>query len=313
MSGLFSEIKGQNSAVRILSSQLEAGKITHGYLLLGERGSGKEFLAKSLAKKILCLNLKEKEACESCRKFELGGHPDFTYIDGREGIKIDAVRSAIEMINLSPGLSKYKVLLVAKAEGLGIEAANALLKTLEEPPADSIIILTAVSEKSLPQTIISRTQRVKLLPLKEEDVKKDLSETGFDNLVIEKVMPFAESNIGEAKKLAGDKEYLEYKKRLYEDIKIILVSQSIIEKFKIIESYDKSKDLAMFFYSFSHYVFTELSKAVRNESAHSERLRLIAEKVLKIQGELEYNVNLRLAMEELILADQATMGDGAKL
>lgn len=307
MKKLFGDIIGQRGVVRLLSAQLETDNLSHAYLFLGPQGTGKEHLAKEFAKYVLCDEL-GKEDCPNCTKFDRGVHPDFIVIDGSEGIKIENVREATERLNLSPNLSKKKVIFFKKAENMGIEAANALLKTLEEPPLDSVIILTAISEKSLPQTIVSRVQKIKLNSLSAKDIK-DILEKEFPAAEIEKVVAYSEGSIGETKKLLTDKEHLTEKVKIYEDIKRLFDSDSVIEKFKILEEYEKKKTLKSFFNIFAKLIFDSIEKDLsQNEPVNQafknltlEQRIKIGEKILKIYADLDYNVNLRLILEAIIL------------
>lgn len=309
MGKYFSDIIGQKSAVKILSAQLESNNLSHGYIILGPEGTGKEYLARKFSKYILCKSQKGDD-CDSCIRFDHDSHPDFILVNGKEGIKIDDVREAIERISLSPNLSSFKVLLFTKAENLGIEAANALLKTFEEPPADSIIILTAISEKSLPQTIVSRGQKIKLNVLNKNDIQ-DILLREFSKDEIDKVLEYSSGSIGDARKMLADPKILEEKKKYYTDIEKLLLSASVIEKFKIIENYEKEKKLKDFFDVFAQEVFFAIARemgqpvmGVVNDSFRDitlENLALLGHKTLKTYQNLEYNINLKLALEEMIL------------
>lgn len=311
MGKIFSDIVGQDKAVKILSAQLENDTLSHAYIFLGEGGTGKEYLAREFARFVLC-GKHADDGCDSCKNFLHGAHPDFVFIDGTEGIKIEQIREAIERISLSPNLSKRKVLLLRKAENLGIEAANALLKTLEEPPLDSVIILTAVSEKSLPETINSRGQKIKLRTIGQEEAKKILSKD-FSQEEINRVVGLTEGNLAEAKRFIANPVEMENRQEMYSDIEILLNSRSVIEKFKIIEKYDKSKELSLtdFFKTFSNILFRILSTTLLNKENETgvcisdnydlRRLTSMAVKTLNISDNLEYNINLKISLEEIIL------------
>lgn len=303
MSKLFSDIYGQKNATAILSAQLTSGNLSHGYTIYGNEGTGRGYLAFEFARYILCEKHSE-DACTSCQKFIRGSHPDFIFIDGTNGIKIETVREAIERINLSPNLSAYKVLLLSRAENMGIEAANALLKTLEEPPSDSTIILTATSEKSLPETIVSRTQKIKLSPLSTEAIEKILGKE-FEKAEIKDIINYAQGSVGEAKKLLEDPKYREEKKQLFGDVDTLLKSKSVVEKFKVIEKHEKAKVLKNFFDIFSGVIFGLLKGDLEGEKEAGvidrRHLLLISQKILKIYADLDYNISLRLAMEGMIL------------
>jgi DNA polymerase III delta' subunit len=305
MSKLFSDIYGQQGAVAILSAQLNSNTLSHGYTIFGNEGTGRGYLAFEFARYILCEKHAE-DACSSCQKFIHGSHPDFIFLDGTEGIKIDQVKEAIERINLSPNLSSYKVLLLSKAENMGIEAANALLKTLEEPPSDSIIILTAISEKSLPETIVSRTQKIKLSPLATKDIEKILIKE-FSGEEVAQVIAYAQGSVGEAKKLIENPTYRDEKIEIFNDVETLIISKSVAKKFKIVERHEKAKNLKNFFDIFSGVIFNRLEDSLSEKEAPKEgdidraRLLGLSQKILKIYADLDYNVSLRLAMEGMIL------------
>lgn len=294
-----------------MDAQLATDKLSHAYLFLGENGSGKEFLAREFAKYILC-GKNEADDCPSCRDFSKGIHQDYIYVDGEEGIKIGVIREVIERINLSPSISKKKVLLLREAENLGIEAANALLKTIEEPPVDSVVILTATNEKALPETIISRCQTIKLRALTEQQIREIL-EKDFSKESVLDALDYSLGNLGETKRMLTDPDYLAEIKEVYSDIEVFLNSNSVIEKFKIVEKYDKSKktDLKKFFSIFSKVIFALLSHNIKEEGDLRGGISLngygvdslaeIANKILKISSELRYNINLKIALEEIII------------
>lgn len=310
--GLFTDVKGQKRAVNLLMSHLKNDKLSHSYLFIGKEGTGKEFIAKEFTGYILCDNAKEDD-CDSCIRYKKGIHPDFFYIDGTDGIKINQIREVIERINLTPSLSKKKVLLITKAENIGIEAANALLKTLEEPPADSVIIITTKSEKRLPETVISRSQLIKLNVIAEEDIREVLK-SEFAAKDVDEVISIAEGSIGEAKKLLSDKKHLKQKKEIIADIKILFKTQSIIEKFNVLNKYDKKKNLKILFDIYARTIFNSIyAEILEKEVGFSGlvpgnvslfRKKVIGKKILKIYRNLDYNVSLRIAMEEIILEDE---------
>lgn len=318
MKKLFQNVVGQEGAISILSAQIESENLSHAYIFSGKEGMGKDFLARQFAKYILCEN-REDDECENCTRFEKGVHPDFIYVDGTNGIKIETAREVIKRINLSPSLSKYKVLLLSGAENLGLEAANAMLKTFEEPPADSVIIMTATSEKSLPETIVSRGQKIKLKEIPAEDLKKIFSKDALkENLG--KIISYSEGSIGEVKKMIEDSDYLLKKEKLAEKVEKILLSGSVIEKFKILEDANKDKYIKELLSLFMFVSVGALKKKLSGEDVEffseicektanhyqTEDLVKIIQKTLKIYENLGYNVNLKLALEEIVLEGQAS-------
>ncbi len=147
---------------RDLSLRLQTGHLPHALLLTGPVGVGKRHLAHAWAARLLCAVPAETAcgACADCTLFTAGTHPDFWPITADDAaIKIDAVRALIEGLALTRHRARYKVALVVPAERLTTAAANALLKTLEEPPPDSVLILVSERPALLPATLRSRCQR----------------------------------------------------------------------------------------------------------------------------------------------------------
>jgi DNA polymerase-3 subunit gamma/tau len=158
----FSEIVGQEHIVQTLSNAITMGLISHAYLFSGPRGSGKTTLARILAKAVNCQDRKSFEPCNkcfSCQEIMEGRAIDLIEIDAASNRGIDDVRELREGIRFSPTRLKYKVFIVDECHQLSREAANALLKTLEEPPPHAIFILATTEIQKMIPTIISRCQR----------------------------------------------------------------------------------------------------------------------------------------------------------
>ncbi len=160
----FSEIIGQKAIVQTLGNALLTNHVSHAYLFCGQRGTGKTTIARLFAKSINCENRQKNEfepcnKCESCIEINEGRSLDLIEIDAASNRGIDEIRNLKEGIHFAPVKSKYKVFIIDEVHMLTKEAFNALLKTLEEPPAHAIFILATTEPEKLPSTIISRTQR----------------------------------------------------------------------------------------------------------------------------------------------------------
>ncbi|ERT38566.1 MULTISPECIES: DNA polymerase III subunit gamma/tau [Fusobacterium] len=174
----FSEVSGENEIVKSLKLSLKNKSMAHAYLFSGPRGVGKTTVARLIAKGVNCLNLKENgepcNECKNCKAINEGRFSDLIEIDAASNRSIDEIRSLKEKINYQPVEGLKKVYIIDEAHMLTKEAFNALLKTLEEPPAHVIFILaTTELEKILP-TIISRCQRYDFKPLDLEEMKSGL-------------------------------------------------------------------------------------------------------------------------------------------
>ena len=158
----FAELVGLESVRKTLLSQIKDKKVAHAYLFAGPRGTGKTTTARILAKAINCPEIKAGEPCGNCgvcKQVEEGRYLDLIEIDAASHRGIDDVRALRERIKLAPSVGQYKIYIIDEAHMLTPEAFNALLKTLEEPPAHVIFILCTTESYKLPETIRSRCQR----------------------------------------------------------------------------------------------------------------------------------------------------------
>ncbi|MCP4669115.1 MAG: DNA polymerase III subunit delta' [Deltaproteobacteria bacterium] len=179
----FSHILGQERAKKFLKNVLAGEKIPHAYLFTGIPGVGKTSTAMALAMALNCNEPVEEEGCAgcvACRQLRSGNSPDFLIIarlPDRKNILIEQIQEFNRKLGFAP-LGRYRVSVIQEAETMTAEAANCLLKTLEEPPAGNIIILNAVEPLELMPTIVSRCQRVPFQPLPLRDMRNWLVQKG---------------------------------------------------------------------------------------------------------------------------------------
>ena len=178
----FNRLYGHEKAKRLLNRSLAADRIPHAYIFRGPDGVGKKLFARGLAAVLNCRDRRGTEACGacvSCRKFKSMNHPDFLVIRPEKGvIKIDQIRNLSRELTYPPYESKVRVVVLEDVQTMRREAANSLLKTLEEPPENNVLILTAESSQEILPTLISRCQVVPFANLSIEDTAAILIKNG---------------------------------------------------------------------------------------------------------------------------------------
>src|SRR5271170_7124004 len=170
---MFSDFPEQGKVTQLLQRSLERNRLAHAYLFSGNALAGLEDMARTLAKTLNCLSPPRRtashlaldccDACDNCRRIDHFNHPDVLWVRPEmksRVILIDQMRELMQMVNLKPTVAEFKVGIIVAADRLTLQAANAFLKTLEEPPAKSILILVSTEPQRILETVLSRCLRL---------------------------------------------------------------------------------------------------------------------------------------------------------
>ncbi|MCX6781982.1 MAG: DNA polymerase III subunit gamma/tau [Candidatus Magasanikbacteria bacterium] len=235
----FADLVGQDHLVKTLTNEISTAKIAHAYLFSGPRGIGKTTMARLLAKAINCENRKDSDfepcdECASCKEISAARNIDVIEIDAASNTGVDNVReNIIDNAQFKPTKSKYKVFIIDEVHMLSSSSFNALLKTLEEPPAHVIFVLATTELHKLPATIISRCQRFNFKKIPEDIMMKKLAEIAddekvkIDKEVLKRIIIKSDGCMRDAESLLGQIMSLNLKKISSDDAAQILPTADI--------------------------------------------------------------------------------------
>ena len=182
----FDDVVGQDKVVKVIEHAIETNRISHAYLFSGPRGTGKTTTAKIIARMVNCTNLVDGKpcgVCECCKN--IFNNNDVVEIDAASNNGVDEIRELRDKVNLVPTLAKYKVYIIDEVHMLTVQAFNALLKTLEEPPSHVIFILATTEPHKIPLTIASRCQKFQFSKVSDDQIVNRLRQiVGNENVQI---------------------------------------------------------------------------------------------------------------------------------
>lgn len=322
----FKDIIGQEQIREHLENAIRLNKVSHAYIINGERSSGKEFIAKTFAMALQCENRQDVEPCgecHSCKQAKSANQPDIIFLTHEKPntIGVDDIRTQINGdVAIKPYSSPRKIYIISEAEKMTVQAQNALLKTLEEPPEYAVILLLTDNAGALLSTILSRCVLLNMKPVKDEKIKKYLMETmEIPDYKAEVCVAFARGNVGKARMLAGSEEFDKVKEEalsLLKNIKEMEIHE-IVAAIKKINDYkfdvNDYLDILSIWYrdallfkathDANHLIFREEIQYIRRVADKStyEGIELIIEALEKSKQRIKANVNFDLVMELLLL------------
>jgi DNA polymerase III subunit delta' len=315
---------GHEWAVDMLKKHVINGP-RHAYLLAGPPGLGRRSLALRFAQALNCQTPVDIGIpcgqCRDCKQIEAMQHADLTIVQAEsEGgvIKVDQIREARRMLTLKPYMAKYRVALFLRFQEANDNAANALLKTLEEAPSYAVLILTADNPEQLLPTIVSRCEVLRLRPLPTEDVQRELESRGVENGHAKLISHISGGRFGYALRLLQDGSLLEKREEQLNDLQR-LVTSSRVEKFayadKLARDKDSMRQTILIWLSYWRDVMlrtaearTPLVNVDRNVEIENIATRMdlssarsVVDRLENALEKMERNVNPRLLAEVMLL------------
>ncbi|EET62026.1 DNA polymerase III, delta' subunit [Marvinbryantia formatexigens DSM 14469] len=321
----FRQIIGHKDVIAHLQNAIASGKVSHAYILNGEKGSGKKTIARAFAKALNCESDEERPCgkCHSCRLADGGNHPDIMEIthDKPNSISVDDIRGqVVEDVQVRPYSSPYKIYIIDDAEKMTMQAQNALLKTIEEPPSYVVVLLLTTNASSLLQTILSRCVMLNTKPVPDSQVRTYLMEhVKIPDYQADICVAFAQGNIGKAVQLATSENFNEIKGAAIHllthlkdmDIADITAAVKAVTEFKV-DIRDYLDILAVWYRDVLYFkatndangiIFRENLRAIQEQTRRCsyEGIERILEALQKAKARLTANVNFELTMELLFL------------
>ena len=324
MSG-FKDVVGHKDIIQYMKNAIDQKKLSHAYIVNGQRGSGKKLLSRLFAMTLQCESGQNEPCgvCRSCVQTKSGNQPDIITISHEKptSISVDEIRQQLNGdILIKPYSSPYKIYIIPEADLMTVQAQNALLKTLEEPPEYAIIFLLTENADTLLATIRSRCVMLKLRNIKDKLVKKYLmEELQVPDYQAELCAAFAQGNIGRAAMLAKSEHFNEIKEDAIQLMKYIdqMELQEIISAIKQINKYKLEVtdylDILTIWYrdvllykatkDVSGLVFSDQLKFIKEKASKSsyEGIEKILSSIEIAKQRIKANVNFDLLMELLLL------------
>ncbi len=321
----FQDIIGHERIKEHFKKAIESNHVSHAYILTGEAGMGRKSLANAFAMTLLCeKGLSEPcMKCHACKQVMSGNHPDLVYVTHEKpgSIGVDDVRKQIQdTIMIRPYSSYYKVYIVDEAEKMTVQAQNAILKTIEEPPSYAVIMLLTTNQEVFLPTILSRCIQIKLKPLNDSVVRSYLTGSlGIGENKADIYAAFARGNLGRAIYLASSEDFQQMYTELLHMLKhlkdmdiielLFYIKKMKDENLDIFECLDFMqvwyRDILMYKVTqdINLLVFREEYNTIKVMSAASayDGIERILQAIDKARIRLEANVNMELAVELMLL------------
>lgn len=321
----FKDIVGHKQVVKHLQNAIEGDKVSHAYIIHGEKGSGKTMLAEAFAATLQCEKGGTEPCmeCHSCKQALTKNQPDIIYVNHEKPntISVDDIRTQLNAtIDIKPYSSPYKIYIIDEADKMNQQAQNALLKTVEEPPAYAVILLLVSNISALLPTILSRCVTLKLGTVEDGLIKKYLMENlHLPDYSADVCVAFAGGYIGKAVRLASNEDFNQMKKEMLSLLKSLpqMELNELVRKVKTLQDYKLKMDdffdiLTVWFRDVllfkatndrNSIIFKDEAGGIVKQAGISgyDGIENILEAIEKAKVRLKANVNFELTLELLLM------------
>lgn len=287
----FETLVGNEKIKNLLKNSIETNNLLHSYLFVGIDGIGKSLFAKEFAHMILCSSDKEKPCmtCKSCLEFQGESHPDFLQIEPEDGkaIKIEQIRYLQEKIAEKPVTSEKKVYIIQDSDKMTREAANSLLKTLEEPPSYAVLILITANESKLLATIKSRCTKIAFQALSEDEIKTYLKTQSEEMQMTSNMIRQCQGSIGRAIKIGEEKEAYAQVENIISNLK----KEDITQVWKKADVLYQAKEKIMDLLDYMNVVLFE-KLCEEQDMRYTKAVNIVEETKKRITANANYDMSI---------------------
>ena len=323
--GGFKDVIGHNEIIEYIQNAVKMDKVSHAYIMNGQKGSGKKMLADLFARTLQCEGegVEPCGECRSCKQADGNNQPDIIKVTHEKpnSISVDDIRTQVNNdILIKPYSSKYKIYIIPEADKMTVQAQNALLKTIEEPPSYAVIFLLTENAEVLLPTIRSRCVMLKLRNIKDKLIKKYLmEEMEIPDYKADICTAFAQGNMGRAIMLATSEHFNEIKEEavhLLREIndmdvdaleaavkRVVSYKMNITDYLDVISVWYRDVLIYKATKNVDQVVFSDQLRFIKDRASKSsyEGIENILDGIEKAKARLKANVNFELTMELLLL------------